>query len=198
MYNLILQARPQKEHKHYNTYGDTFINCWLNSNTKNSALITLENYLADNDLELVELIESHKIHYSQIIKNREKLKLYNTALSTNELYQLHQSPKYSTILANYNVEKIDVKVLIKLEVWMDVDYLTNKIDPFQPDFWKGQDLEKTLLKKVIMLTKPEGFKVIKLNSINVIESTSLNDKQKLYQDDVEEYGYSLIFKKFNE
>lgn len=197
MYNIILQANPTKSHVHHDVYGATFVNSWINTNSKNKALKTLETYLTEQNLELIEIIESSEVKEMDINNDVEKLELFCEAQKRYETYQLYQTPKYSTLLTKYIVKKYDVEQDVLLEFWVDVDYLSNKIDPFQPAYWKNRTTQNILNKVGEKLIKSEGFKLVELISINGLERITGDDNRKKYQDDVDEYGYSMIFKKLS-
>jgi hypothetical protein len=194
MYFICTQLRPTHNHEFYDTYGDGFVNCWINTNSETMALKSIKENFKINKFEIIKILESYSIKKNDVINDKKAYKHFKDALNYQEKYDYYQSPKYTILLGKYIVKKIDIQKNILLEFWIDVEFISDKFDKFAAKYWEDNELKENLEIQVKKLIDIEGFKYINSISLKPVDYVESSVKEKQYQDEAEEYGYSMVFK----
>ena len=195
MYFICTQIRPMRMHEFYDTYGVGFVNCWINANSETIAIRIVKENVRINNFKIIKILESYNIEKKDVINDAMAYKHFKDALNYQEKYDYYHSPKYTILLGKYIVKKNDSRKNVLLDFWVDVEFLSDTYDKFVMKYWEDTELIKNLELHVKKLIQIEGFIFINSISVKPVDYDKSSAKEKKYQDEAEEYGYSMVFKK---
>jgi hypothetical protein len=89
---LLIEVTPAPNSAHFSEVGGAFVNCWIKSNTEESAAITAQASI-QNDGWIIITIEETFIAEKEIYSDKpESLELFEQAEIDGEAYRFHTWP----------------------------------------------------------------------------------------------------------
>lgn len=186
MYLLTLVARTTKDNPDHGAIGEAYINCWVNTDNEADA-IKLANEAAIADHWRVTETDEISVLTAETCQE-EDVQYYEQALTDNTVLVCHLCPRYPVYF--FKLQVADDSGKCEARVWILNEIVSDQHDPFEPDFWTGQRLERALSIATETL-KDNGLKVLKVVDQFPCGSDEAGDEVKFY-DEAESEGLCVV------